>query len=204
MSGRRYWIAWISFMSGSLFSSMVTSPILLAQDSPNPPRSSAPTPSLSQLADGAYQFCTKPDPQDWQDGAGVCLNFVKQGASIDGYYGYPHSDVFACLQGELTDGWLNGRGLIMNWNNELTNADIDTNPSGTSRSTTEPNVEQVEEAWAREGRLFLSQPEIIPPEAAGDDQFGWILYQQARLNVAGLYAYPSPRMTPPHQLCSWP
>lgn len=199
MSGRGYWMGLMGWVSGSLLSSMVAPSILLAQNAPAPTESSTPTPSLFQLADGAYQFCTEPDPQDWQDGAGVCLNFVKQGASIDGYYGYPHSDVFVCLQGELTEGLLEGQGLMINWNSDLEDTD-----SNAQVSETEPTAEQVEEAWDVEGRLFLEHPEIIQPQEAVDDQIGWISYQQAKLNVEGLYAYPSPRMTPPNQLCSWP
>ena len=30
--------------------------------------------TLANLPDGAYQLCTEPQPQDWRDGAGVCLN----------------------------------------------------------------------------------------------------------------------------------
>lgn len=199
MSGQGYWIGLMGFMSGSLLLSMAAPPILLAQNAPDPTGSSVPTPSLAQLADGTYQFCTEPDPQDWQDGAGVCLNFIKQGTSIDGYYGYPHSDVFVCLQGELAREWLEGQGLMINWNSDLEDTGTDT-----ERSEAEPSVEQAEEAWDIEGRLFLDQPEAIQPEEVGDAQIGWILYQQAKLNVEGLYAYPSPRMTPPNQLCSWP
>lgn len=180
----------MGFMSGSLLLSMAAPPILLAQNAPSPTGSLVPTPSLVQLADGAYQFCTEPDPQDWQDSAGVCLNFVKQGTSIDGYYGYPHSDVFVCLRGELTGQWLEGQGLMINWNSDL--------------EDTGTNTEQSGKAWDIEGRLFLDQPETIQPEEAGDDEIGWILYQQAKLNVEGLYAYPNPQMTPPNQLCSWP
>ncbi len=50
-------------------------------------------PSIAKLANGNYQFCSQPKPNDWRDGAGVCLNFVKVGDRIGGYYGYPHSDV---------------------------------------------------------------------------------------------------------------
>lgn len=195
MTGKRYWMGLMGVVSGTLLSQAVTPPRLLAQGLPD-----SVTPvsalSLSQLADGAYQFCTEPDPQDWQDGAGACLNVVKQGANLNGYYGYPHSDVFVCLQGELAGNLLNGRGLMTAWVEDL---------EATETNTSSSDAELAEEPWDIEGRLFLGQPEILQTEdAAGDDQIDWILYQQASLNVDGLYAYPSPRMTPVDQLCSWP
>ena len=31
---------------------------------------------LAPLDDGGYQLCTEPDPQDWHDGSGTCLNIL--------------------------------------------------------------------------------------------------------------------------------
>lgn len=70
---------------------------------------------LSGLPDGAYQLCTEPDPEDWTDGAGSCLNIVKQGQFASGYYGYPHSSNFICLRGEISETFLVGEALFISW-----------------------------------------------------------------------------------------
>ncbi|MBE7385656.1 MAG: hypothetical protein F6J95_030205 [Leptolyngbya sp. SIO1E4] len=141
---------------------------------------------LTNLPDKNYQFCTEPDPQDWRDGAGVCLNFVKQGVTVDGYYGYPHSGNFVCLRGEVSGDWLQGEGLAISWFGQ-----------------TWSDIFQEEFTWDSEGRLFLSQGEVMHHEGMGEDQASWIIFEQASLNMQGMHSYPEPRMTSPSQLCNW-
>lgn len=141
---------------------------------------------VANLPDGIYQFCTVPDPQDWRDGAGACLNFVKQGTTVDGYYGYPHSDRFVCLRGQISEDWLQGEGLVISW-------------AGHAWS----DIPQAEFSWDEEGRLYLSQGELVHSEKLDEGQISWIIFQQARLNMQGLYPYPESRMTSPTQLCNW-
>lgn len=89
---------------------------------------------LTNLPDGTYQFCTEPNPQDWQDGAGVCLNFEKHGTTVDGYYGYPHSSHFVCLRGQVLEDWLYGQGMVMSWSGQPW-----------------PDIPQAEFNWDQEG-----------------------------------------------------
>lgn len=137
---------------------------------------------FADLADGAYQLCTEPAPTDWRDGAGACLNIVKQDTMIDGYYGYPHSESFVCLQGEVLENEFQGQGFVISW------------PGN-------PWTEIPHRAfnWDEEGRLSLAQASVTRHE--GD--VSWITFQQADLDMRSLYLYPSPRMNPPAQVCEW-
>lgn len=141
---------------------------------------------VAEWADGAYQVCTEPDPQNGRDGAGVCLNFVKQGAFLEGYYGYPHSDAFVCLRGEVSEQALNGEGYVVSWAGNIW-----------------PDVPAEEAAWDESGRLMLGPGERVQTVGEELDQISWIYFQRARLNLQGLYRYAQPRMTPPAQLCDW-
>ncbi|NWF60875.1 MAG: hypothetical protein HXY43_16855 [Fischerella sp.] len=142
--------------------------------------------AIATLADGKYQFCSQPDPKDWRDGAGVCLNFTKVDSRIDGYYGYPHSDSFVCLRGEVNGNLITGEALtISSTENELS------------------EIPKSEWKWDSEGRLKLGQGSII---RSLNDEWGrtdWIVFSNAALNIDGLYQYGRPRMTPPSQLCEW-
>ncbi len=143
---------------------------------------------LANLTDGAYQLCTEPAPQDWRDGSGTCLNITKQGTTVDGYYGYPHSSAFVCLRGSVTDDWLYGQGLLISW-------------PGYSWS----DIPQEEFIWDYpEGRLSLGQGELVRSEGVGEEQVSWIIFRTAKLNIQAMHLYDSPRMTPPMQLCDWP
>lgn len=155
--------------------------------------------SLNELPDGAYQLCTEPDPEDWRDGAGSCLNIVKQGQFASGYYGYPHSSNFICLRGEILEASLTGEALFFSWS--------------AHQWTDFPEEEFT---WDTENRLMLasgiptSSTETTPAIAAEAaieidraEPTEWVTFQQARLNTQDLYLYPSPRMTPPSQLCDW-
>ncbi len=143
---------------------------------------------LAKLPDGAYQLCTEPAPQDWRDGSGACLNITKQGTTVDGYYGYPHSSAFVCLRGSVTDDWLYGQGLLISW-------------PGYSWSATP----QEEFIWDYpEARLSLNQAELVRSEGPEDEQINWIIFQTAKLKMQAMHLYDSPRMTSPVQLCDWP
>lgn len=142
--------------------------------------------SLVNLPDGAYQLCSAPQPQDWRDGAGVCLNSVKKGTTIDGYYGYPHSGDFVCLRGKISQDWLYGEGMVIYWG------------EGTSFK-----IPQKEFTWDKEKRLSLSQGDLVHSDGISENRVNWITYKKANLNVEGLYLYPNPRMKSPTQLCNW-
>lgn len=142
---------------------------------------------LIPLEDGGYQLCTEPAPQDWRDGSGTCLNILKQGTTFEGYYGYPHSDSFVCLRGQVSENWFDGQGLVISW-------------AGNAWQ----DIPQETFIWDHpEERLSLSLGELVDSEGAGADQVSWIMFQTARLNMQSMYLYDSPRMTSPLQLCDW-
>jgi hypothetical protein len=142
----------------------------------------APTP-IDKLANGKYQFCSQPKPNDWRDGAGVCLNFAKVGDRIDGYYGYPHSDVFICIRGNIVGDRLTGQALGISW------------------FTTQPDeVPQNRLEWDVEKRLRLGRGKVI---RSIRDRTDWTLFQDASLNLQGFYQYVKPQMTPASKLCDW-
>jgi hypothetical protein len=148
----------------------------------NPPERT----KIATLANGKYQFCSKPDPRDWQDGAGVCFNFSKIGNRVSGYYGYPHSDRFICIRGEVNDSFIKGEALEILW---------DLNP--------ESNISKSKIGWDSEKRLTVDKGNIIRTEEGMDGAIHWVLFSKASLNVKGFYRYTAPRMTPPSQLCLW-
>lgn len=137
---------------------------------------------LASLPDGAYQFCTEPAPSDWTDGAGACLNFLKQGTFIDGYYGYPHSESFVCLHGQVSENWLHGDGFVIAW-------------AGHPWT----DIPQSQFMWDKEDRLSLSEGAL----ARSEGDMSWITFQQADLDMQALYQYSAPRMNAPDQLCEW-
>ncbi len=145
----------------------------------------APT-AISDLENGKYQFCSEPKPNDWRDGAGVCLNFAKVGDRIDGYYGYPHSDVFICIRGSSLNDTITGQAL------------------GFLGFTNQPGeVPQNRLEWDVEKRLRLGQGKVIRSIRDRGDRTDWILFQDASLNLQGFYQYLKPQMTPVSKLCNW-
>ncbi|ABA23343.1 conserved hypothetical protein [Trichormus variabilis ATCC 29413] len=141
--------------------------------------------NIANLADGSYQFCSQPDPQDWRDGAGVCANFHKTAHHFNGYYGYPHSDNFICIRGNIKGNLIVGEALSILWADEQQN-----------------NISTSAFKWDSEERLTLSQGNLIST-ANHADAVQWIIYRQALLNLEGFYQYNRPRMTPVSQLCHW-
>ncbi|ESA37677.1 hypothetical protein N836_35480 [Leptolyngbya sp. Heron Island J] len=142
---------------------------------------------LAPLDDGGYQLCTEPAPQDWHDGSGACLNILKQGTTLEGYYGYPHSGSFICLRGQLSENWLEGQGLVISW-------------AGNAWQ----DIPQETFIWDHpEERLSLSQGKLVRSEGVAEEQVRWIIFQTARLNMQSMYLYDRPRMTSPMQLCDW-
>jgi hypothetical protein len=139
--------------------------------------------AIGNLANGNYQFCSQPKPNDWRDGAGVCLNFGKVGDRIDGYYGYPHSDVFICIRGSSLDDTITGKALGVFW------------------FTDQPGeVPQNQLEWDVEKRLRLGRGKVIHSMR---DRADWILFQDASLNLQGFYQYVKPQMTTASKLCDW-
>lgn len=142
--------------------------------------------NIANLADGNYQFCSQTDPQDWRDGAGVCVNFRKTGNRIDGYYGYPHSDHFICLRGNVERNLIAGEALEIIWGGNQHH-----------------QIPQSAFPWDSEGRLTLNKGKIMSTLVQGEEITEKILYRSAVLNLEGFHQYNRPRMTPSSQLCDW-
>ncbi|MBD2361731.1 hypothetical protein H6G36_11150 [Anabaena minutissima FACHB-250] len=145
-----------------------------------------PKVNIANLADGNYQFCSQPDPQDWRVGAGVCTNFKKTVHKFEGYYGYPHSDNFICIRGNMKGNLITGEALAILW-------------SGSQQN----NLPKSAFKWDVEGRLILSQGNLMSNANHHEDAVQRIIYHQALLDLEGFYQYNHPRMTPPSQLCDW-
>jgi len=143
-------------------------------------------PMVATLADGNYQFCSQPDPHDWQDGAGVCFVFQKSDRQVEGYYGYPHSDNFICIKGQVEDNRIIGKALEISW-------------AGHKWT----DIPQSAFTWDSSGRLTLSQGNIVRSINDVEGRIDWIAFRQAALNLNGFYQYSHPRMTPLPQLCEW-
>ena len=143
-------------------------------------------PMVATLADGNYQFCSQPDTHNWQDGAGVCFVFQKFDRQVDGYYGYPHSDNFICVKGQVEGDRITGEALEISW-------------AGYEWT----DIPQSAFKWDLEGRLTLSQGNVVRTINDVEGRINWILFRKASLNLGGFYQYSSLRMTPPPQLCEW-
>lgn len=142
---------------------------------------------LSELSNGNYQVCTQPPPKDWRQGEGVCLVFRKQNQQIEGYYGYPHSDGFVCLRGQLNDDRrIAGQAYLVAWEG--------------NQSRTPPDTAFF---WDEEHQLQLAQGKVIRNQRDRASESQWILFEKATLNFQSFYLYPKPQMTLPQQLCNW-
>jgi hypothetical protein len=142
--------------------------------------------AIAALPDGSYQLCSKPDPSDWRDGAGVCFIFKKTDQGIEGYYGYPNSDSFMCIRGAVKTNRIQGEGLAISWPGLVWDKIPDT-----------------ESTWDAEGHLKITQGKIIRSVGKGEDRVDWLYFHQVVLDVNHFYHYRSPRMNPPSSLCDW-
>jgi hypothetical protein len=143
-------------------------------------------PAIATLPDGPYQLCSKPDPEDWRDGAGVCFNFNKTGQNIEGYYGYPNSDEFVCIRGTAKANLIQGEGLALSWPGAVWY-----------------KVSDSELTWDTEGHLKIVQGKIVRSEGKGEERIDWLQFHKVVLDVSNFYRYRSPRMTLPSNLCNW-
>jgi hypothetical protein len=142
--------------------------------------------TIATLANGNYQFCSQPKPQDWRNGAGVCFNFTKTGDLVDGYYGYPHSDDFICVRGLTNGSLVTGEALAISWGGRQW-----------------ISIPKPEFKWDEEGHLSLKDGKVIRTAMDRGGRTEWILFSHAKLNTDGFYQYQQPLMTSPSQLCDW-
>jgi hypothetical protein len=143
---------------------------------------------LANVADGNYQLCSQPQPLDCHGGdTGVCFNFVKTGDHVSGYYGYPHTDDFICVRGQVNGSLIKGEALAISWGGRQW-----------------VNIPKHEFTWDEEGNLAISDGKItrtITDERGGRTE--WILFSDAKLDTKGFYWSEPLSMTPPSQLCEW-
>lgn len=156
----------------------------IAQPSQQRNGSAAQVRSLVTLPDGVYQVCSQPEPTDWHGGAGVCFNFNKLGHHVEGYYGYPHSDRFICIRGEVSENVVTGEALATSW----AGARWDSIPASAFE-------------WDDEKHLSLDQGEMIQTSDDAANPVEWILFRRAILNLDGFYQYSHLRMNSPSELC---
>lgn len=142
--------------------------------------------SVASWSNGRYQLCTEPDPQDWQDGAGVCAVFSKVDRRLDGYYGYPHSDRFICLRGTVAEDLFRGQALTLTW------ADSE-----------RPSLASLEKEWQVETRMQVQQAKILRTEPAEDGWIVWVKFEKVTLDLQGMHRYAKAKMRPASELCNW-
>jgi hypothetical protein len=142
--------------------------------------------SISTLANGSYQFCSEPPPSDWRSGAGVCFNFVKIDDRVSGYYGYPYTDDFICVRGQVKSNLVTGEALMMSW---------------LGREWT--SIPKTAFKWDEEGHLLLKDSKIIHTTIDKSGRTDWILFDSAKLDTKGFYRSTKSSLTSPLQLCDW-
>lgn len=142
--------------------------------------------AIATLPNGHYQLCSKPDPMDWRDGAGVCFNFMKTGQNVEGYYGYPNSDEFVCVRGTAKTHLIQGEGLALSWPGAVWY-----------------KISDSESTWDVEGHLKIVGGETIRSEGKGDERIDWLRFHKVILDASNFYRYRSPKMTSPSDLCDW-
>jgi hypothetical protein len=142
--------------------------------------------SIATLANGNYQFCTKPPPNDWRSGAGVCFNFIKIGDRASGYYGYPYTDDFICVRGTIKSNLVTGEALMVSW---------------LGREWT--SIPKTAFKWDEEGHLQLKDSKIIRTSIDKNGRTDWILFGSAKLDTQGFYRSTKSLLTSPSRLCDW-
>jgi hypothetical protein len=158
----------------------------MSETRPQQPQARAGATTIAALANGTYQQCSQPEPKKL-DGAGVCLVFKKTGPHIAGYYGYPHSDRFVCLEGTAQNNRVLGKAHILSW------------PGEEWLSLPETSFR-----WDEEGHLTLEGGKIQPLTGQGTEQMTLITFNKAVLDVNGFYQYSRPKMNDPVNLCKIP
>lgn len=142
--------------------------------------------SLESLADGNYQVCSKPDPEDGRDGDGVCFNFAKRGDFIDGYYGFPHSGTYVCVQGRTERNRVIGQGLALSWPGHPW-----------------PPIKSSQYTWRLDQHLTLQNGYVVRSVREPFGRVNWIRFDEVQLDMDGFYQYPTVKMRSPTQLCDW-
>lgn len=101
----------LAMMGIPLIVTTVSSPMNVTEHPSVPTLATSQTWRLELLADGNYQVCSLPEPKDGRDGNGVCFTFAKRGEYVDGYYGFPHSGTYICVQGKAEQNRVRGQGV---------------------------------------------------------------------------------------------
>ena len=166
-----------------VFLFVAISPLLLGKHIllANPVVSRSTPSSLELLGNGNYQFCSKPKPQNGNDGDGVCFVFSKIGERIDGYYGYPHSQMYVCVKGQAEGNRVFGYGLVLSWSTITTS----------------------EYTWRLDRHLTLQNGYVVRSQKRQYEELYWIKFDDLNLNIDGFYQYPIVKMQSSSQLCDW-
>lgn len=153
---------------------------------------SVPTLAISQpwrlelLTDGNYQVCSLPEPKDGRDGDGVCFTFAKRGDFVDGYYGFPHSGAYVCVQGRAELNQVIGQGLALSWPGHPW-----------------PPITTSQYTWRLDQHLTLQNGYVIRSVREQFGRVNWIRFDEVKLDMDGFYQYQTLKMRSPAQLCDW-
>lgn len=160
--------------------------------------------AIADLANDKYQFCSEPErATDNLVGIGVCFIFVKADNTIQGYYGYPHSDSFICIRAQIQANPTQANPTQANQPqaNQISGKAyaITTSEEGV------PDIPQSAFKWDREGYLTLEQGHLLPSQPPSTDAIDiqWIRFDKALLDLNKFHRYSQTRMTPVSQLCPW-
>ncbi|HEY9597192.1 MAG TPA: hypothetical protein V6D33_05940 [Cyanophyceae cyanobacterium] len=127
---------------------------------------------MATLPDGTYQVCSEPEAKDLPFGSGVCFWFHKANNRVVGNYGYPNSDIFICVSGEIEGNTTQGEALAVSW------------PSETWEKIPESSFQ-----WDEEGHLTLNNGSIIDTVYSDLGRTDWIEFRSAKLELNGFYQY---------------
>lgn len=144
---------------------------------------------VAALPNGLYQFCSKPEPQTWPLGLGLCFWFRKLNRQVIGYYGYPHSSHFIdCISGKVVRNTVTGTALEIPWFDELWE-DIPTTPL----------------IWDPEGFLILDKAQFLEKQGPDSEPMQVVRFGSAVLTLDGFYRYSRSKvrqMRPPPPSCT--
>ncbi len=139
--------------------------------------------NLNDLPDGDYRLCGPHSSAELSGDQDPCYVFNKSGPQVDGYFGYPNSDSFICVRGNVSPLTVTGEALGLSWAGSIWTA-----------------LPQTRFNWDPEGHLWLNQAIL----AHSTDMGQWILFQDATLHLSGFQHQTSSTARSPLDLCDWP
>ena len=176
----------LAMMGIPLIVTTVSSPMNVTEHPSVPTLATSQTWRLELLADGNYQVCSLPEPKDGRDGDGVCFTFAKRGEYVDGYYGFPHSGTYICVQGKAEQNRVRGQGLALSWPGHPW-----------------PPITTSQYTWRLDQHLTLQNGYVVRSVREQSGRVNWLRFDEVKLDMDGFHQYPTVKMRSPTQLCDW-